>query len=89
MRRSAPTSWRARSRQRWRGRRAALLANHGAVAIGNTVAAAVDLAIQLEWLASVTYHAMLAGQPAVLDDAELERVVERSRTLRYVLTEAP
>jgi L-fuculose-phosphate aldolase len=71
------------------GRRAALLANHGAVAIGNTVAAAVDLAIQLEWLASVTYHAMLAGQPAVLDDAELERVVERSRTLRYVLTEAP
>jgi L-fuculose-phosphate aldolase len=68
-------------------RRAALLANHGAVALADSVARAVDLAIELEWLASVAYHATLAGQPRLLDDAELERVAERARTLRYALTE--
>jgi L-fuculose-phosphate aldolase len=69
------------------GRRAALLANHGAVALADSVPRAVDLAIELEWLASVAYHATLAGQPRLLDDAELERVAERARTLRYALTE--
>lgn len=65
------------------GRRAALLANHGAVAIGDTVDAAVDLALQLEWLASVSYHATLAGRPARLDDDQLGAVVEQARTLHY------
>jgi L-fuculose-phosphate aldolase len=71
-----------------RGRRAALLANHGAVVTASTVASAVDRAIALEWLASVTYHAMVAGQPAVLDDAELARVAEQSRALRSPRSEA-
>jgi L-fuculose-phosphate aldolase len=70
-----------------RGRRAALLANHGAVAIADDVDRAVGLAIELEWLASVAYHATLAGQPRLLDDAELARVAERARTLRYAITE--
>jgi L-fuculose-phosphate aldolase len=69
------------------GRRAALLANHGAVTLADTVERAVGLAIELEWLASVAYHAQLAGQPRLLDDAELERVAERARTLRYALSE--
>jgi L-fuculose-phosphate aldolase len=69
------------------GRRAALLANHGAVALADSVGRAVDLAIELEWLASVAYHATLAGQPKLLDDTELQRVAERARTLRYALTE--
>jgi len=64
-------------------RRAALLANHGAVTVAKTVEQAVGLAIQLEWLASVAYHAMLAGEPRLLSDDELERVAEQSRTLRY------
>jgi L-fuculose-phosphate aldolase len=65
------------------GRSAALLANHGAVTIGDTVETAVDLALQLEWLASVCYHAALAGRPALLDDEQLAAVVEQSRRLRY------
>jgi L-fuculose-phosphate aldolase len=65
------------------GRRAALLANHGAVVIADSVETAVDLAVQLEWLASVCYYATLAGNAKLLDDAELERVVEQARTLRY------
>jgi L-fuculose-phosphate aldolase len=64
-----------------RGRCAALLANHGAVVTADTVASAVDLAVQLEWLASVTYYAMLAGTPAVLGDAALEQAVEQKRVL--------
>jgi len=64
-------------------RRAALLQNHGAVTFAGAVERAVDLAIQLEWLASVAYHAMLAGEPALLDDAQLARVAEQSRSLRY------
>ena len=69
------------------GRRAALIANHGAVTLAGEVDRAVDLAIELEWLSSVAYHAIVAGKPRLLDDAELERVAERARTLRYALTE--
>lgn len=68
------------------GRRAALLQNHGAVTLAPTLEKAVHLAIQLEWLASVAYHAMLAGEPRLLTDEELERVAEQSRSLRYAAT---
>jgi L-fuculose-phosphate aldolase len=63
------------------GRRAALLANHGAVTIGETLDAAVDLALQLEWLAEVAYYATLAGRPALLAEEQLDAVVEQARTL--------
>lgn len=69
------------------GRRAVLLANHGAVVAAESIGRAVDLAIQLEWLASVAYHAMVAGTPALLSDDDLRRTVEQSRALRYSLTE--
>jgi L-fuculose-phosphate aldolase len=67
------------------GRRAALLANHGAVAIADTVDAAVDLALQLEWLASVAYYATLAGRPSLLDDEQLDAVTRQARALRYTM----
>jgi L-fuculose-phosphate aldolase len=63
------------------GRRAALLANHGAVTIGDTVDHAVDLALQLEWLAEVAYYATLAGNPSRLAEAQLEAVVNQIRVL--------
>lgn len=69
------------------GRRAVLLANHGAVVAAESIGRAVDLAIQLEWLASVAYHAMVAGTPALLSEDDLRRTVEQSRALRYSLTE--
>jgi L-fuculose-phosphate aldolase len=63
------------------GRRAALLANHGAVTIGETIETAVDLAFQLEWLAEVAYYATLAGTPSLLADEQLDAVVEQARAL--------
>lgn len=71
------------------GRSAALMANHGAVATAPTIELAVEQALQLEWLASVYWHARVFGTPALLDDGQLHDVAQQSRTLRYSLTEAP
>jgi len=68
-------------------RRAALMANHGAVVAGRDMEHAVALAIQLEWLASVYYHALCAGTPRILSDAQLHEVVEQAQALRYGVRE--
>jgi L-fuculose-phosphate aldolase len=52
---------------------AALLANHGAVTIGEDLAAAVEAALTLEWLCDVYLRAAAAGTPRVLDDEDLKR----------------
>jgi L-fuculose-phosphate aldolase len=62
------------------GRRACLLANHGAVAFGDTVAQAVELAEKVESLARIFWQALQAGEPALLDGVEMARVVEKLRT---------
>jgi L-fuculose-phosphate aldolase len=61
------------------GRTGALMANHGAVVCGRDIEHAVTLAITLEWLASVYYHARVAGSPQILDVAELDVVREAAR----------
>jgi L-fuculose-phosphate aldolase len=63
------------------GRSAALMANHGAVTIAATLDGAVEQARQLEWLASVYWHAQVFGTPALLDEAQLGAVDEQDRTL--------
>jgi L-fuculose-phosphate aldolase len=64
------------------GRNACLLANHGQVALGRDPAAALELAREVEALAA-QYRGVLAfGQPHILDDAEMERVIERFRGYR-------
>jgi L-fuculose-phosphate aldolase len=60
-------------------RTGALMANHGAIVYGRDVEHAVGLAITLEWLASVYYHARVAGSPQILDEAELDVVREAAR----------
>lgn len=65
------------------GRRAALMANHGAVVAGRDIRHAVSLAIQLEWLASVAYHALAVGNPRTLTPAQLQDVADQARALRY------
>jgi len=59
------------------GRRACLLANHGAVAIGGTIEEAASLAEKLESLARMYWQALQVGEPAQLDEAEMVRVAER------------
>ena len=62
------------------GRRACLLANHGMIAIGATLAAALALAAEVETLAEMYWRALQIGQPEVLPDAEMDIVVEKFTT---------
>ena len=57
-----------------RGGQACLLANHGLVALGNSLGSALRLAAEVETLASQYWHASQMGAPHILDHAELDRV---------------
>jgi L-fuculose-phosphate aldolase len=58
------------------GRRAALLGNHGVMAAGSSLREAHAVAIEVENLAGEYLSMLAAGlQPALLDDAELRRVI--------------
>jgi L-fuculose-phosphate aldolase len=60
------------------GRRACLLANHGVMAVGTTLARAHAVAIEVENLAREYLLLLGAGlEPQSLDDAEIERVIGR------------
>ncbi len=61
------------------GRKACLLANHGQVALGPTPERALWLAGEIEALAQQYIHARSIGEPVMLDDAEMARVVHRFR----------
>lgn len=59
------------------GRRACLLANHGAVSFGDSVESARDLAEKIEALARMYWQALQVGEPSLLDDKEMARVVQK------------
>jgi ribulose-5-phosphate 4-epimerase/fuculose-1-phosphate aldolase len=65
------------------GRRAAILANHGAICYGKTLAQAYDNALLLEWLARTYRLARMLGEPAILTDEQLEEVGAEARRRRY------
>jgi L-fuculose-phosphate aldolase len=56
---------------------ACLMANHGAVAVGRDLGAAVTLAVDLEWFCGIHRRARQLGEPAVLSDDEITRVAQR------------
>ncbi|MGW4643685.1 class II aldolase/adducin family protein [Sphaerisporangium sp. NPDC004334] len=60
------------------GRLAALMANHGAVAVGADLEQALEAARLLEWLCAVYVQARTIGEPRILSAAELAAVVERA-----------
>jgi L-fuculose-phosphate aldolase len=57
------------------GRQAALLGNHGSVAVGATLDRAVEHAVLLEWLAALHHRATALGTPRVMTEAEQDAVV--------------
>jgi len=61
------------------GRSAALMQNHGAVTVANTVAQALARSVTLEWLARVYLIATQSGSPSLIDDDELQRVVQQQQ----------
>lgn len=65
-----------------KGRTAALMQNHGATTVGNTVQQALNRAITLEWLSRVYLVATQSGSPSLLDDDELGRVSEQQAKFR-------
>jgi L-fuculose-phosphate aldolase len=62
------------------GRRACLMANHGLLSLGPDVRSALALAVEIEALARTYLLCLSVGEPEVLDDAEMERVLEKFRT---------
>ena len=61
------------------GRRACLLANHGQIACGPSVARALWLAGEVETLARQLSVATALGEPVILPAAEMDEVLERFR----------
>jgi len=69
-------------------RQAALMANHGAVALGGTLAKAVDNALLLEWLCGVQQRAASLGTPRELDEEQQAAVIMQALSLNYGSTKA-
>jgi L-fuculose-phosphate aldolase len=70
-----------------RDRKACLLANHGVIAVGADLRAALALAAEIETLAAQYCTALALGDVRLLDAAEMRRVLEKFRT--YGREDAP
>jgi L-fuculose-phosphate aldolase len=62
------------------GRRGCLLAHHGVIACGGSLAAALRLAVEIENLARIYLAARTLGEPPVLGEAEMAVVLEKFAT---------
>ena len=61
-------------------RKACLLAQHGMIATGATLEQALALAVEVETLAHIYVQALQIGEPAILSDDEMDRVLEKFKT---------
>lgn len=61
-------------------RNACLLANHGMIAVGPTLVAALALAVEVEGLAEQYWRALQIGEPTLLSETEMAVVLEKFRT---------
>lgn len=59
------------------GRRACLLAHHGVIACGSSLAGAFALAVEVEHLARMYLAACALGEPPALPPEEMARVIEK------------
>ena len=64
-------------------RQAALMANHGSVAVGGSLEKAVENALLLEWLATLHHRASSLGTPRPLADDEQADVVTQALQRNY------
>jgi L-fuculose-phosphate aldolase len=61
-------------------RDACLMANHGLVAAGTTLAKAMKVVQEIESLCQVYLQALAVGEPAVLSKADMAQVIEKFRS---------
>ena len=59
------------------GRRACLLGHHGMIALAPTLAQALDVAVEVEFLADLYLRLLPLGEPPVLSAAEMAVVLEK------------
>ena len=57
------------------GRSACLMANHGLIAIGRSLDAALALAVEVETLAEMYWRALQIGEPVLLSEEEMQVVL--------------
>jgi L-fuculose-phosphate aldolase len=65
------------------GRTACLLGQHGQIALGRSLAQALANAIEVEALARIYVQALTLGEPPILDDAEMARVIQQMKNMSY------
>jgi L-fuculose-phosphate aldolase len=66
------------------GRRAALLANHGLIVVGDSLTHALALTVEAEQLAKLYLATLATGRgPVILPNAEIKRVATRFRAYGY------
>lgn len=66
-----------------RDKSAALMANHGAISHGATLAKAIDNALLLEWCCRLFRDASLLGEPRTLDETQQAQVIEAAIARSY------
>jgi len=59
------------------GRKACLLAHHGMIAVGETLEAALALAVEVETLAEMYWRALQIAEPAILPHGEMDEVLRK------------
>ena len=59
---------------------ACLMANHGMIAVETSLSMALKVASEVELLAEQYWRALQVGEPYVLDDAQMAKVMDRFRT---------
>ncbi|MEJ2383095.1 MAG: class II aldolase/adducin family protein [Xanthomonadales bacterium] len=59
------------------GRQACLMANHGLLCCASTLPRALDRALEIESLAKTYLACLAAGEPVILDDEEMDRVLRK------------
>jgi L-fuculose-phosphate aldolase len=62
------------------GYNAVLLANHGLVAVGSELGRAFNTAEEIELVARIYYQTKSVGNPVILPETEMERVLEKFAT---------
>jgi L-fuculose-phosphate aldolase len=64
-------------------RMACLLGQHGQISLGKTLEGALWLAIEVETLSRMYVQALTLGEPPVLPDDEMERVIAQMKRMSY------
>jgi L-fuculose-phosphate aldolase len=62
-----------------RNRKACLMSNHGLTCLGNDLADALTLAVEVENLAKMYCQCLAMGEPELLDSNEMARVIDQFR----------